>query len=34
MSDKRENGLVEARMVWLTDECEGEDGAEENGRWQ
>jgi hypothetical protein len=34
VSDRSENGLGEARMVWLMDECEGEDGAEEDGRWQ
>ena len=34
VSDKSENGLLEARMVWLMDECEGDDGADEDWRWQ
>ena len=33
MSDRSENGLGEERM-WVMDECEGEDGAEEDWRWQ
>lgn len=34
VSDKSKKGLVEGRIVWLIDECEGEDGADEDCRWQ